>query len=71
MRIKQFLRHQPKTYHDVGWSFPEGSPRAFHTLELPDGDLRLLDRRLHWRALKAAEGKLEELLRRTGRRTSQ
>jgi hypothetical protein len=71
MHMKQWSRHRPSTYHDVGWSFPDESPSSFCELSLPDANIRLIDRRVHTRALNEAGKKLDELLRRVRRQTFQ
>ena len=71
MHMKRFNRNRLPTYHDVGWSFPDGALSSFRELRLPDANIRLLDRRMHVKALNEAGRKLNELLHRAGRRNFQ
>ncbi|MCC2652534.1 MAG: hypothetical protein K0Q60_2697 [Microvirga sp.] len=68
--MKRLRREGFAKYHDVGWPFPENAISLFSELRLPDATVRLLDRRVHLRALDEAGRKLSELLRQSGRRNS-
>ena len=52
-------------------AFPDGALSSFRELRLPDANIRLLDRRMHVKALNEAGRKLNELLHRAGRRNFQ
>jgi hypothetical protein len=54
------------TYCDVGWPVPGEAVSAFSELKLPDATLRLLDRRVHLKALDEAGRTLKDLLRQSG-----
>jgi hypothetical protein len=60
-------RNQPFVYHDVGWPLPNDALRTFIELRLPDATIRLLDKRVHIKALADAGRKLSDFTRRSGR----
>ena len=67
-RVKGLRRTKLPTFHDVGWSFPGDDVAAFSELKLPDATVRLLDKRVHLKALDEATRELNTLLNRSGRR---
>jgi hypothetical protein len=68
--MKRLRRERLAKYHDVGWPFPRDAFSPFAELRLPDATVRLLDRRVHLKALEDAGRKLSELLGRSGHRNS-
>src|SRR5215211_4886313 len=65
--MKWFSRNRCPTYHHLGWSFPDEAPVPFFELRLPDATIRLLDPRMHGRAVSAAGRTLDGFLRRARR----
>jgi hypothetical protein len=65
-----FRRGKVLKYHDVGWPFPGNPLSAFSELRMRNATIRLLDKRVHLKALDAADRTLMELLSRSGRRTN-
>jgi hypothetical protein len=68
--VTAFRRAKVPKYHDVGWPFPGNASSAFSELRLRNATVRLLDKRLHLKALDAADRTLMELQSRSGRRNN-
>jgi hypothetical protein len=68
--MKHSGRSRLATYHALGGPLPGPATSPTAELKLPDATVRLLDRRVHVKALDQAGRKLMELLRRSGRRNS-
>jgi hypothetical protein len=68
--MKRLGRNRTAKYHEVGWPFPGNAISPFSELRLPDATVRLLDKRVHLKALEDAGRELSELLRRSGHRNS-
>jgi hypothetical protein len=66
--MKWLGRNQPPVYHTVGWSLPNDALCTFTELRLPDATLRLIDKRVHKKAVDNAGRKLGDLLRCSGPR---
>ena len=64
--MKRLSRKPFPTYHGVGWPIPGEVPSAFSELKLPDGAVRLLDKRVHLKAMDEAGRTLKDLLRQSG-----
>jgi hypothetical protein len=54
----------------MGWPLPRDANSPYTELRLPGAPVRLLDQRVHRKALEDAGRKLSELLRRSGSRHS-
>jgi hypothetical protein len=61
--MKLFSRNPSRTYHDIGWPVPGEALSVFSEIKLPDATVRLLDKRMHLKALDDAGRTLKELLR--------
>ena len=57
-------------YHEMGWPIRRDANSPYTELRLPGAPVRLLDQRVHRKALEDAGRKLSELLRRSGSRHS-
>jgi hypothetical protein len=68
--MKWLSRGRGPTYHDVGWPIPGERRHVFSQLSIPGAKMRLLDRHVHSKGMAKADQKLQELLHRSGRRTS-
>jgi hypothetical protein len=60
-------RKRSAIYYSVGWPLPDDALSTFSELRLPDATVRLLDKRVHRKALDNAGRKVSDFLRRSGR----